>query len=147
MKKDLLRNNIKPKKHIKIPNLLALYIIRFYKYIISPMLAPSCRFYPSCSSYAFILLRFDNVFLACIKIFVRILTCNPLFHGGFSPPYIHLSNKAFDDKFNTKRNLYMNDNIFAIPHIQKPQQTTYFFVNSNSYLLKLKKFYIIAIYL
>ena len=27
-------------------------LIRFYRYFLSPMLGPSCRFYPSCSEYA-----------------------------------------------------------------------------------------------
>src|SRR5436305_589176 len=30
---------------------MALYILRFYKYSISPLLAPACRFTPTCSEY------------------------------------------------------------------------------------------------
>ncbi len=32
--------------------LLALGLIRGYQFVISPLLTPSCRFYPSCSHYA-----------------------------------------------------------------------------------------------
>ncbi len=32
--------------------LLALGLIRGYQFVISPLLTPSCRFYPSCSQYA-----------------------------------------------------------------------------------------------
>ena len=31
---------------------LALWLIRGYRYLISPMTQPSCRFFPSCSEYA-----------------------------------------------------------------------------------------------
>lgn len=145
MKKDLLRNKIKPKKPIKILKLLAIYTVRFYQYAISPALTPSCRFYPSCSSYAIMLLKFDNIFLACIKICLRIFKCNPLFHGGFAPPYIYLTQRTFDNM--VKHFNIIKQNSLATPCTQKPQKTTYFFINSNSRLLKLKKFYIISIHL
>lgn len=31
---------------------LILFLIRFYQVAISPMFAPHCRYYPTCSSYA-----------------------------------------------------------------------------------------------
>lgn len=141
MKKDSSHN--KTKKRCKTLNLLILYAIDFYQRFISPLLGQNCRFYPSCSSYATILLRFDNIFFACVKIFIRILRCNPLFHGGFSPPHIYLSQHAFNSITGC---LQIKCNL-ARPHVQQPQKTTYFFVNSNSCLLKLKKFYIISIHL
>ncbi len=135
---------MQPKKPIKILNLWAINIVKLYQYALSPALYPSCRFYPSCSSYALVLLRFDNVIIACIKIIIRILKCNPFFHGGFAPPYIYLSQQAFDKII---LNGYKQSHILAKPLIQKPQKITYFFVKSHSHLLKLKKFYIISIHL
>ena len=32
-------------------NLLAIAVIRFYRYFISPIFPPSCRFQPTCSAY------------------------------------------------------------------------------------------------
>lgn len=129
---------------MKFPNLLALYLVKLYQYAISPFLVPSCRFYPSCSSYAITILRFDNIILAIIKILLRVSSCNPICNGGFSPPYIHLSQNEFDKRIVS---FYSRSNIFAKPCNQYPQKITYFFVNSNSHLLKLKKFYIISIHL
>ena len=31
---------------------LLIGLITFYRWFVSPMLGPNCRFYPSCSSYA-----------------------------------------------------------------------------------------------
>lgn len=31
---------------------IAIFLIRFYQICISPLLAPRCRFYPTCSQYA-----------------------------------------------------------------------------------------------
>jgi len=31
---------------------IALWLLRAYRYAISPLIGPVCRFYPSCSEYA-----------------------------------------------------------------------------------------------
>jgi len=36
----------------KLPVYLATFLIKVYRYAISPILPSSCRFYPSCSEYA-----------------------------------------------------------------------------------------------
>lgn len=64
---------------------LLIGIVRFYKAYISPVLPPSCRYYPTCSTYAIeALTRFGAVkgSLLAIK---RILRCNPYCRGGFDP--------------------------------------------------------------
>ena len=66
---------------------LALLIapIRLYRYAISPMLPPSCRFVPTCSEYALDALRrhgpVAGSWLAC----VRVCRCHPLSAGGVDP--------------------------------------------------------------
>ncbi len=64
---------------------LFLLIIRFYQKYITPYTPAHCRFYPTCSSYAYqAILRFGAIrggFLAVR----RILRCNPLFPGGYDP--------------------------------------------------------------
>ncbi|MEA3415697.1 MAG: membrane protein insertion efficiency factor YidD [Thermodesulfobacteriota bacterium] len=66
----------------KIFQILALFTIRAYQYILSPVLSPSCRFYPTCSEYAYqAVLRYGPLkgsFLA-LK---RILRCHPFNPGG-----------------------------------------------------------------
>lgn len=34
------------------PSALAIFVIRVYQVVLSPLLRPSCRFEPSCSQYA-----------------------------------------------------------------------------------------------
>ncbi len=65
----------------KIP----LGLIRGYRYLISPLLPPSCRFTPSCSCYAIEAIEthgtLRGLFLSC----GRILRCHPFCKGGFDP--------------------------------------------------------------
>lgn len=61
-------------------------ILAFYKRHISPLLPPSCRFYPTCSQYAELCFRFDTPLIAFIKSAFRILRCNKLFAGGLEYP-------------------------------------------------------------
>ncbi|HEW92217.1 MAG TPA: membrane protein insertion efficiency factor YidD [Thermotogaceae bacterium] len=66
-------------------------IIRFYQKYISPLKPPTCRFTPTCSSYAITALqRFGPLkgFLLAIK---RILRCNPFNPGGYDPVPIEFS--------------------------------------------------------
>ncbi len=58
-------------------------LIRGYQRFISPLLPPSCRFYPSCSQYALeAYLRF-GLLQATRLTLIRILKCHPLHEGGF----------------------------------------------------------------
>jgi uncharacterized protein len=60
-------------------------IIRGYKKVISPLLPPSCRFYPSCSTYAIQALEKYGILRGSIKAIYRILRCNPFNKGGYDP--------------------------------------------------------------
>jgi len=60
-------------------------IIRGYKKVISPLLPPSCRFYPSCSTYAIQALEKYGIIKGSIKAIYRILRCNPFNKGGYDP--------------------------------------------------------------
>lgn len=62
--------------------------IKLYQRFISPLLGRNCRYYPSCSNYAFWLLEKQGLFKAIFKICLRILRCNPLFIGGIEYPLI-----------------------------------------------------------
>ncbi|MEM4409547.1 MAG: membrane protein insertion efficiency factor YidD [Candidatus Caldarchaeum sp.] len=63
----------------------AITLIKLYKYFISPVLPRSCRFYPSCSSYA--LEAFSKYgFLKGVMLATRRLArCHPLSKGGYDP--------------------------------------------------------------
>lgn len=62
-----------------------LVLIRGYQLAISPLLPPSCRFHPSCSSYAYgsVLTHGSAKGLALAT--VRLLRCNPWNKGGVNP--------------------------------------------------------------
>ena len=66
-------------------------IYKFYKYYISPLYIPSCRYYPSCSEYAMLCLRTKSFPIAIINIIFRLLRCNQLFSGNFDYPIIRFN--------------------------------------------------------
>lgn len=62
-----------------------LALIQFYRYFISPLFPPSCRFVPSCSEYALEALRLHGPWRGGFMALKRILRCHPLSRGGFDP--------------------------------------------------------------
>jgi len=65
---------------------LPLLAIRFYQWLISPLLGPTCRFEPSCSRYAAVCLRRFGLVRGGYLAARRILRCHPFHPGGFDPP-------------------------------------------------------------
>ena len=51
--------------------------IRFYRYFISPMFPPSCRFHPTCSAYAIEVILNYGIFKGTYLALVRISKCHP----------------------------------------------------------------------
>ena len=62
-----------------------LIIIRGYKGIISPLLGPVCRFYPSCASYAYEAIERHGLFKGNYLAVRRLLKCHPFHPGGYDP--------------------------------------------------------------
>lgn len=64
---------------------LILLLIRLYQVLISPWLAKRCRFFPSCSHYAYD--SFTRFGFAKGMFFTakRLLKCHPFHEGGFDP--------------------------------------------------------------
>jgi uncharacterized protein len=56
--------------------------IRLYQRLISPALAPRCRYYPTCSAYAVQAIRELGPIRGMILAGWRLLRCNPFSHGG-----------------------------------------------------------------
>ena len=59
--------------------------IRAYRYIISPMLGPTCRFYPSCSCYAEEAMQQHGAMSGSNITERRLLRCHPWHEGGYDP--------------------------------------------------------------
>ena len=59
--------------------------IKIYKKYISPGLPQSCRFYPTCSSYAIEAIDRHGIFYGSAISIWRVLRCNPFNKGGIDP--------------------------------------------------------------
>lgn len=68
-----------------IINKTVLLFIRAYQYVISPMIGPVCRFYPSCSEYAYVAIHRYGLIRGISLAIKRILKCNPYNQGGIDP--------------------------------------------------------------
>ena len=64
---------------------LLIGLIRVYQKLISPLLGPRCRFYPSCSSYAVQALTVHGVVKGSGLAAWRLLRCHPWNPGGLDP--------------------------------------------------------------
>jgi putative membrane protein insertion efficiency factor len=65
---------------------LMLGLIRAYQRLISPFLAPACRFHPSCSRYTAECICLHGAARGSYLGMRRILRCHPFNPGGYDPP-------------------------------------------------------------
>lgn len=64
---------------------LLLALIGVYRYLISPLLGPNCRFHPSCSEYAALAITRHGVWGGLRLSLRRVLRCHPWNPGGYDP--------------------------------------------------------------
>ncbi|MDO4730953.1 MAG: membrane protein insertion efficiency factor YidD [Clostridia bacterium] len=64
---------------------IAVFLIRYYQNFISPLSAPKCKYYPTCSNYALEAFEKYGFFIGFILSAWRILRCNPFSKGGYDP--------------------------------------------------------------
>lgn len=69
----------------KLLNSIFILLIRFYQGAISPYLAPSCRYNPSCSEYGIQALKKHGPFKGGWLTLKRFLSCNPWGGSGHDP--------------------------------------------------------------
>ncbi|MBV8666264.1 MAG: membrane protein insertion efficiency factor YidD [Burkholderiaceae bacterium] len=60
-------------------------LVRLYQWGISPMMGPTCRFYPTCSNYAVEALHTHGALKGFWLALVRVSKCHPWNGGGFDP--------------------------------------------------------------
>ena len=60
-------------------------ILRAYKFAISPLFPPACRYVPSCSEYAIEAVDRHGIFRGLMLALWRLLRCHPFVKGGFDP--------------------------------------------------------------
>lgn len=59
--------------------------VRAYQYVISPLLGPRCRFWPSCSSYTIEAIQVHGPLKGGWMAIKRIVKCHPGNPGGMDP--------------------------------------------------------------
>jgi putative membrane protein insertion efficiency factor len=59
--------------------------IRLYQRLVSPAMAPRCKYEPSCSRYAVQAIERYGILRGSVLAAWRLLRCNPWSHGGYDP--------------------------------------------------------------
>jgi putative membrane protein insertion efficiency factor len=76
--------------------------IKIYQKWISPMFAPRCKYYPSCSSYA--VTAIENYGIKGVAMASwRLVRCNPWSHGGVDYVRINQKKKENNNSKNEKK--------------------------------------------
>ncbi|MBK7098525.1 MAG: membrane protein insertion efficiency factor YidD [Sphingobacteriales bacterium] len=73
------------KQLLKILSWPFIVLIKFYQWIISPLLGPKCRFTPSCSQYSLEAFKKHGVFKGFCLSLKRISRCHPWGGHGYDP--------------------------------------------------------------
>lgn len=64
---------------------VVLWLLRGYKFAISPMFPPACRYVPTCSEYAMEAVERYGVLRGGWMAFWRVMRCHPFVRGGYDP--------------------------------------------------------------
>lgn len=67
---------------VRLPALVVVGVLRLYQLLVSPLLGPTCRFYPSCSSYAVQALTTHGLLRGSWLTVRRLARCHPWNPGG-----------------------------------------------------------------
>ncbi len=62
-----------------------LWVLRWYKRAVSPMLPPACRYIPTCSDYAVEAIERHGIAIGAFLAVRRVLSCHPFARGGHDP--------------------------------------------------------------
>ncbi len=69
----------------QFPRLVLLALLRGYKWALSPILPPSCRYLPTCSEYAAEAVDRYGAVRGSAMAMWRVLRCHPFVRGGYDP--------------------------------------------------------------
>ena len=68
---------------MEIITIILIKLIKFYKFLISPIIGHSCRYLPTCSEYSIEALKTFGLFKGLYLSLKRIFSCHPIkFLGG-----------------------------------------------------------------
>ena len=69
----------------QIPKTVALLLLRGYKWAVSPLFLPACRYVPTCSEYAMEAVNRYGAVRGGLMAIWRVMRCHPLAKGGLDP--------------------------------------------------------------
>ena len=72
-----------------------LFSLRLYVVLLSPIFGGACKFYPSCSSYAYQAVAQYGAARGSMLAMKRLLRCRPFTKGGYDPVPESISGKRF----------------------------------------------------
>jgi uncharacterized protein len=62
-----------------------LWLLRWYKRAVSPLMPPACRYTPTCSEYAMEAIERHGLGRGAFLAVRRVLSCHPFARGGYDP--------------------------------------------------------------
>ena len=68
-----------------LPSRLSIFLMRVYRFFLSPWIGNQCRFTPSCSHYSEEAFREYGFLRGCIMTIKRLGRCHPWHPGGYDP--------------------------------------------------------------
>ncbi|MCH8921667.1 MAG: membrane protein insertion efficiency factor YidD [Planctomycetes bacterium] len=71
---------------VGLPSWSLIALVRLYQLSLSPLIGPTCRFYPSCSAYFLASVQKYGALRGTLRGLVRICRCHPFHPGGYDPP-------------------------------------------------------------
>jgi len=75
----------KTQRTLSIAQRISFVLIKAYQWLISPLLGPHCRFYPSCSQYTLEAIQLHGCCRGIALGSKRLLRCHPGCTGGYDP--------------------------------------------------------------
>ncbi|MGA8867626.1 MAG: membrane protein insertion efficiency factor YidD [Candidatus Sulfotelmatobacter sp.] len=69
----------------QLAKLVVLQLLRGYKWAISPLFPPACRYVPTCSAYAAEAVERYGALRGSLMAVARLLRCHPFARGGYDP--------------------------------------------------------------
>jgi putative membrane protein insertion efficiency factor len=73
------------RRRFDFPRQVILLLIKFYQKAFSPHFSAGCRYYPTCSAYAYEAVQKYGVIRGLFLASKRILRCHPFHPGGYDP--------------------------------------------------------------
>jgi uncharacterized protein len=70
---------------VRVLRWAAVFPIRAYQMVLSPVVGQRCKYYPSCSEYAAQAITRFGILRGLVLAGWRLLRCNPWSNGGFDP--------------------------------------------------------------